>query len=328
MLPNEEDEDDALGALLRQSYGAAEPTEQFVDRLHERLLSELTESQPARVRPLSAAGLRDRSTQWLGGLTMRQRLALGGVGMTTALGLLLLWMGSVAKPVSAMEKMAENVRQATSYKCTVNAKITHVPTEGKPPLVSEYVGTQFWRLPDLVRWENTVYTGLGVRKEKGPGIQRTSIHSGKDKPWLEIDNRSKTFHFRPPAVNDSAPSSAERPPAERLEDLGKFCGDADRRLGTKQINGKEANGFLVDHKKIDLRSSGTAEIWLDSETNLPVLVRYAIKNSAVRLRRRSSTVASSGISAWIRNSSTPRHRKVIAEMPRQNRHPSKGSSTR
>jgi len=41
-----------------------------------------------------------------------------GVGVAAMLGIALLWGGNFAKPVSAMEKMVENVRQAKSYQCT------------------------------------------------------------------------------------------------------------------------------------------------------------------------------------------------------------------
>jgi outer membrane lipoprotein-sorting protein len=64
-----------------------------------------------------------------------------------------------------------------------------------------------------------------------------------------------------------------------LDKLGAYSGRADRELGTKVIHGKRTRGFAINVKKInpDCRAAGLFEIWLDSETNLPVFLRYEIK---------------------------------------------------
>jgi hypothetical protein len=67
-----------------------------------------------------------------------------------------------------------------------------------------------------------------------------------------------------------------------LDKLGKFSGEADRKLGNKEINGKKAWGFEIDGKKIDPDAyPGPVEIWLDTESNLPVSLRYEMKSSAM-----------------------------------------------
>ena len=55
---------------------------------------------------------------------MRKRIALGSVGAAALLGLLVLWGAIVAKPVRALEKMAENIRQAKSLKYKMIVQIT------------------------------------------------------------------------------------------------------------------------------------------------------------------------------------------------------------
>ena len=90
MFPNEEEPSEGLGALLRQSYGASEPTDQFVDRLHQRLLSEWADSNQPGQRRLPAWPWY-LVTHWIGGLTMKQRMAaLGCLGLAALLGFLLL----------------------------------------------------------------------------------------------------------------------------------------------------------------------------------------------------------------------------------------------
>ena len=48
---------------------------------------------------------------------MRKRIgiALSGAGVAAVLGLLLLFGGIVVKPISAVERMAENIRKAKSF---------------------------------------------------------------------------------------------------------------------------------------------------------------------------------------------------------------------
>jgi hypothetical protein len=50
-------------------------------------------------------------------------------------------------------------------------------------------------------------------------------------------------------------------------------------LGTKEINGKQADGFEIDMKKMNHDARGSvAEIWLDRGTSLPLFVRYRYKD--------------------------------------------------
>jgi len=110
MLPNDEEEHDRVGALLRCHYGASEPTDRFLERLHQQLLSELAGSPQPRGRRLPTTGQSvetaspwNRLTRWTGGLDTKWRIALSGIG-AAAMGLLLVWTMTLTKPVSAMER--------------------------------------------------------------------------------------------------------------------------------------------------------------------------------------------------------------------------------
>ena len=95
MLPNEEEEHDRLGALLRRHYGASEPTDRF------GATAKPTGWSAATPRPTVAdhgsvggktASPWNRITRWNGRLTMRQRIAvLGSIGVAALLGFFLLW---------------------------------------------------------------------------------------------------------------------------------------------------------------------------------------------------------------------------------------------
>ena len=197
---------------------------------------------------------------------MRQRIAaLGGAGIAAILGFLLLWGGIDGKPVSAMEKMAENIRKAKSYKCiqTVQAR-DDLPWPGKPAL-TEMSFTVYWLAPGSARTEHS------HSDWKGPGPEWIEI-SPVGKPRLFINCQTKKF-FRYPALRRGSYLST----FDNLANLGRFSGEADRELGTKEINGKKARGFQIEMKKMEAEYSqpGVAEIWLDPQSNLPVLVRYA-----------------------------------------------------
>jgi len=60
-----------------------------------------------------------------------------------------------------------------------------------------------------------------------------------------------------------------------VEKLGVFSSEAARNLGQRQIDGRAARGFEIEARKIDPDAyDGRVEIWLDSDTNLPLTIRY------------------------------------------------------
>ncbi len=195
---------------------------------------------------------------------MRQRIAFGSVGVAALLGLILLWGGIDTKRVSAMEQMAENIRQAKSYKVTMTMEIQFVQEPGKPPVTAEMIQKVYWLAPKSYRMElkGGQFTA---------GMDTTDIFPA-GRPGICLDHKTKKFSREPAARQPESPLMM-------FDKLSNFSGEADRKLGTKEINGKKAWGFEINGKKIDSDAyPGPVEIWLDSESNLPVSFRYEMKS--------------------------------------------------
>jgi outer membrane lipoprotein-sorting protein len=255
--------------------GRLGPGKESVTRALEHARATLANlSEAPAVRPREDANIGNHLSQFLAGLTPRQRIvAFGGAGAAALLGCILLWAGIGARNVSAMEQMAENIRKATSYKYT---EIVRLADPGREPTVTEF--TVCWRAPESGRVE------IMRRDDSSQGPQVVEIEPGA-KPRICIFPRTKTYRIYPPLK-----SSPYTQGVDKIQDLGRCSGQADRQLGTRQINGKLARGFEIDLEKVKRiindspapkqsapdgsRSKGTAEIWLDPDSNLPVLVRY------------------------------------------------------
>jgi outer membrane lipoprotein-sorting protein len=262
MQPNEQEPFEDMQRLLQEHYGDAGPSEPFADRLHGQLLALL----PATDQSPTPATQQIRFTQRIGGLTMRQRIGIGlsTAGVAAVIAIMLIWGGSASTPASAMEKMAEGIRNAASYRCVVHVECSYVPEPGKPPVVEENAAIDYWLAPDSSRFET----------RKGQEPEYTQVYPARNGPWIHIDHRDKTF------ARQRYPT--RRSPLERLGELGHFSGKADRELGTRTIDGRKAVGFEIEITKIDPHlTQGKADIWLDAASNLPVRCRYEFDESDV-----------------------------------------------
>ena len=119
------------------------------DRGHEEARERLLAILPAAGRRPEPVKLWNRVTHLLGELTMRQRMAaLGCMGVAALLGFLLLWGGIDAKPLSAMEQMAEAIRHVKSCKCTQIVQEPDLRRQflkpGEPTPRMESVWTIYW----------------------------------------------------------------------------------------------------------------------------------------------------------------------------------------
>ena len=270
------DDDEQFETQLR-----ARPLPGLSDEARRRLLADLASVTMDNADPPAAnltaiptsgvcpeqAGLWNRIKHGKGRLTMRQRIALGGVGTAAALGFLLVWVMSVTRPVSAMERMAENIRKAKSLKVTMTLEQKVVRESGKPPVTSAMAATLYWLAPKSYR---TDLEGGQLRS----GMNHTDIFPA-GMPGIHIDHKTKRFQRVPARLGPV-------PPFMMLDKLSTFSGKAARNLGTKKINGAEAWGFEVDGKKIDPDSyPGPVEVWLDADSNLPVFLCYKMKYPAM-----------------------------------------------
>ncbi|KKM15865.1 hypothetical protein LCGC14_1691780, partial [marine sediment metagenome] len=69
--------------------------------------------------------------------------------------------------------------------------------------------------------------------------------------------------------------------------LGDFSGQADRDLGIKEINGRKSRGFEINMKELmrippGVSEKSMAEIWIDSESSLPVFVQFNIEEGRMK----------------------------------------------
>ena len=247
---------EAMRGLVGQ---LAEAHRDRFDEGHEKARAALMAVLPGRDEQVELAKPWSRIIPSIGGLTMRQRTVVGSISAAAVLALLVLWLGNAPSRVSAMERMAENIRRVTSYQVTIESEMKFVQI-GKPPVTSVGTTTLFWLTPGSTRTE-----GKGdefIRVANDISIQPAG------KPGIDIDSKSRKF-FRVAAHQGS------RSPVIILEEMGKFSGHADRELGVKQIEGKQARGFEIDAKKIDPDSyPGKVQIWIDTESELPVQLRY------------------------------------------------------
>jgi outer membrane lipoprotein-sorting protein len=220
-----------------------------------------------------------RITHWIGGLTMRQRIALGSVGVAAVLGLLLLWGGSVTQPVSAMEKMAENIRKARSYTASLYMELQIPQQPGKPLDKGEMTGKVYWLAPRSYRVDFKTTPFPAVHGGPHPGLQDMTQISPTGKPGIFIERTSKTF-WRLPAERGQVLGF------EMMEKLGEFSGQADRHLDDKVIHGRKAHGFEIESTKIDPDAPlGLFVIWVDAESNLPILLRWHVNAQVPQIVR-------------------------------------------
>jgi hypothetical protein len=126
-------------------------------------------------------------------------------------------------------------------------------------------GRFFWAAPGSYRIESQ--GGMGTMEL----YQVTILPAGK--PGIEINHKTKKYVRQPARLGQISPLMM-------IDKLSTFSGHADRELGTRQIEGKTAKGFEIQARKIDPDVySGLMEIWIDTESNLPLLVQYEIKGT-------------------------------------------------
>jgi outer membrane lipoprotein-sorting protein len=163
-----------------------------------------------------------------------------------------------------MERMRENVSKAKSCKMIMVTEVKVPGKPGQPPISMSMSGDVYWLAP------------TSIRMELNPGehskLDQVEIFpAGKE--GLAIDRAKKTYR-RVPARR------GHMSPLMYFEGLGKFSGQADRELGSKTIDGRKVQGFLIDTKKIDPDAySAKLELWLDAETSLPAEMRIEMNNA-------------------------------------------------
>jgi hypothetical protein len=227
---------------------------------------EIRVSRSAKERVSSA-----RPISTLRRMAMNRRLQLSAgaiVGLAAVLGFVLLWGGGTAQQASAMEKMAESVRIAKSFKFVMVHRF--LPPA---PATVDYTSTVYWRAPNSPGGTGSMRFEMkrpkGWKGQPGEIIEPVWIQV-PGRPILNIEHQTKTF-----CRYSSSSKTTEWSLCESLQDLGKLSGEADRQLGVKKIGGKKVRGFEIDNQKVNPNNvPGPVEIWIDAETNLPVSIHH------------------------------------------------------
>src|SRR3954447_15656287 len=192
----------------------------------------------ARERLLAAlpATRRGQHFSRTGGLTMTQRLAFGGAAAVILVAVGLIGFAVAPKPAYAMGQVAQSIRQAKSYEYTMTTEMSLAGEPGKAPIKVEMKGKFSWLAPGSYRMELHEAPGTAFRD------LLTILPAGK--PGIEIDRKAKKYVRQPARLGQISPLMM-------VEKLSMFSGQADRLLGTKEIDGKSAKGFEIQARKID-----------------------------------------------------------------------------
>ena len=223
----------------------------------------------------------------LGAVWARHRLAVGGVAASIALaGALLLALNSGVQ-LSAMERMAKELQEITSYSYRSSGSNTDINNDGKRETRKDDC-TVVWLAPDAFHEETKIVkivedVGGGNRTEKSLAIS-TSL-SARRKGVL-IDHRHKTFdRIR------YEPIGSKTYPWDMLRMIREGSYDVLADLGTKRIGDTEAHGYRLALKNPHDKENTVddpVELWVDPETNLPIEIGWAGESEGWKYTDRTS----------------------------------------
>jgi hypothetical protein len=221
-------------------------------------------------------------------LTRMQRIAAGGLGLSTAAGLfaLVLIIVNSATSLSAMERMVRQLREVSSYSYKLSETNKSKPGAPRHPLIRHRIDTTSWEAPHLSQPEMLGAMRAQTKIVHSQGAQataentRTTVHieeiypSGK--PGIFIDHLAKTFFRTPAATAEGVPADS---PLKMLEIVREESGDVVADLGTRHIGDKLAHGYAIQFKRaIPFRTLDSVEVWVDPNTDLPMQFSYTAEN--------------------------------------------------
>ncbi|QDV25427.1 hypothetical protein [Aureliella helgolandensis] len=247
MNPSPESDSD----IEKQLYRAGQSLRENIS-LSERVLEqlEIKDAPQPIVRPAP-------TTRWsrfthFGELTMLQKLSITSLAASATL-VLLAWVATSATHTS-LAQVVENVRKATSYQADVRMDAAD----------RNVTGRIYWRAPMDVRMEFD--NRLGEPREIDIFF--------RNKPGIGISNKTRTYRIH-------AARSGVSSPIMQLQELPNFEAEAQRRLGTKRIQGIECEGFEIEVSKIDPNvGAGTLTVWVNPVNQLPNTVSISFSDLA------------------------------------------------
>ncbi|MEM7557842.1 MAG: hypothetical protein AAF394_01840 [Planctomycetota bacterium] len=195
----------------------------------------------------------------LGEMSMLKKLSLGSLA-TSVLVVAGIFAGNLLLVKQSIADVVEQLQKVTSYQAKMRFE-TQIE-EGKPAI--EQTSTLYWKAPGAQRMDSSVRT---------PGRQTESSTTSirfPDKAGIELNNGNKTYRVLPAAAGPRSPLMA-------MEQLASYRGEAEKNLGTKQIDGTDCYGFSVPLDEVDENLlDGTMEVWVDKTTDLPVEIHMHV----------------------------------------------------
>jgi hypothetical protein len=135
----------------------------------------------------------------------------------------------------------------------------------------------YWQAPGRTRENLKIVLSGAVPRGYSSGQVEADVVSISltDKPGILIDRVRKTYTREPKLRAEDTGSGSLTYPMSLLRVIREESGKVVRDLGTKQIGGEQAHGYLMDYPKAGWND---VEVWLDSQTDLPLEVRHEAKD--------------------------------------------------
>jgi outer membrane lipoprotein-sorting protein len=227
-----------------------------------------------------------RSKSSMTHFSVSRRLAIGGIGVSAAavvvIAMLLL---NPRQPLSAMERMARQLREVTSYSYHLSSTNTRNVQDGKQITTWSEEGDVYWRAPDAFHFEDKIVKREAPVPPDGPAeelLEHFLEVFPAGKPGVLVDHKRRTF-----LREDFEPIGSRTYPWQPLKMIREGEGEVIRELGTKGLGGKQARGYVTRLKGGDPPRSHDWEVWVDPETDLPLELGYTVDD---RKEPRSTTV--------------------------------------
>ena len=174
-----------------------------------------------------------------------------------------------------MERMLEKLRDVTSFRFKTSGKDTTIwPNMEQPgterPVTLESRSTVWWTESNAMREEGRIvrYDSNTPPDEREPEqLVRYEHIRPPGNCGIVVDHVAKTV-LRVPEFDGNF---SDLSPAATLRKVREQTGKIVRELGSKEMGGRKATGFVM---KLDDAPEGSGydalEVWIDSETDLPI----------------------------------------------------------
>jgi len=237
---------------------ALRANDSMADSVRIRIESELPVVLPDPVGRSASS----RGSFKIGDISMRQRITLGGITVAAMVALAFIAFRHSTSVVFA--EVAMNVQRATSY--SLEVVVRGKDSEIERPLMTEKI---FWQSPGTYRMERKLLPANAERRSTAgesplpDGLAEVAIVS-TDRPGIDINHLEKSY-------NIEEAQRGYQSPLMMLVSLGSYKGKAKKNLGTRNIAGVKAEGFVLEFADFEPSAGeGTLEAWIDTKKQLPV----------------------------------------------------------